>query len=401
MRAVIIAVLFWVQGLAAAEAGIAPLFQRVELTPTATAPVTITLTAPRGVRVLSIATACACLRAELALPAVIPDSGTLVIPLRASGVRPGIEEATVHTTAGTWTAHIQIVGPGAGEGLDTLTSTLKEATTQRWSLWGVVHDLVGKTRNCGCSQSSMGGAGILASLPAQAARIAPGVTTRWLLTGDIDGSKPGLGAALAQRGWTLNDPAVAVTSTPMPLLADPGIVVVIPTAPGAVEHRKILRPVLTGGLTIELLLIDDQRQIRARRILPVDRTLSDDPAFVARFPDPLTKVVTTVQPSESCRECHASTVDHWAGTRHAMAYARLPEADRTDTCIQCHTLPLAGKAVAPGVHCQSCHGGSEAHVAGRGMTKTTGVVDCRSCHDARHHPGFDRAKLWEIIRHGR
>lgn len=84
-----------------------------------------------------------------------------------------------------------------------------------------------------------------------------------------------------------------------------------------------------------------------------------------------------------------------------MAYARLPVVDRTDACITRHTLPLAGTAVAPGVHCQSCHGGTEAHVEGRGVTKTAGVVDCRSCHDARHHPGFDRAKLWDIIRHGR
>ncbi|MCK6486969.1 MAG: cytochrome c family protein [Planctomycetes bacterium] len=396
--AVVTAVLL---GLPLAAAEVLPLFQRIELGPTETASVTLTVTALAGARVTAVATDCACLRCETALPATVPDGGTVALRLRASGVRPGVEEATVHTTAGTFTARIQIVGPGAGDGLTTLTTALADAGSQRWALWGIVHHLNGQVRNCGCSQGSLGGAGILAALPAQAARIAPTSTTRWLLTGEVDGPKPGLGAALTQRGWTVNDPAVVVTVDPMTMLANPALVAVIPATPLSVEHRKILRPVLAGGLTVELLLIDDQRQIRSRRILPVDRTLADDPAFVARFPDPLTKVVTTVQPSESCRECHAATVDHWAGTRHALAYARLPEADRTDTCITCHTLPLAGKAVAPGVHCQSCHSGTEAHIAGRGMTRTTGAVDCRSCHDARHHPGFDRARLWEVIRHGR
>lgn len=66
-------------------------------------------------------------------------------------------------------------------------------------------------------------------------------------------------------------------------------------------------------------------------------------------------------------------------------------------------LPRSSSAAlcSPGVHCQTCHDGTEAHVAGRGMTKTTRAVDCRSYHDARHHLRFDQAKLWEVIRHGK
>lgn len=307
----------------------------------------------------------------------------------------------MRTSAGALVAHIQIVGPGAGEGRVALEAALKEAAANGWSAWGIVHDLRSSVRNCGCSRGSLGGAGILASLPALAAHLAPAVQSHWALTGDVDAVRPGLGAALGRRGWTVNDAAIAVTADPLSRLADPALVVVIPTVPVPVEHRKILRPALPEGMAVDLLLVDGQSQVRARRVVPVDRTLDDDPEFAKSFPDPLTAVVTAVEPSQSCRECHVAAVDHWAGTRHAQAYARLPEADRTDVCIQCHTLPLAGKAVAPGVHCQSCHTGADAHAAARGVARTSGTVDCRSCHDARHHAGFDRDRLWETIRHGR
>jgi hypothetical protein len=392
---------FFTAPLAATDLAANPAYQRVELGADVTQTLVVTIFAPAGVRLLACATDCACLRCETSLPIEVPGSGTVALSFRATGVRPGVEEATIHTTAGTVTARIQIVGPGTGQGLPLLTTAAKEAAANRWTLWGVVHRLAGAVKACGCSQGSLGGAGHIAALPAQAAALAPGVACRWVLTGDADGKTPGLGAALSERGWSVGDPAIVLADDPIPHLQAPGVVAVIPAKPVAMEHRRILRPVLDGGLVAELLLVDAQGVIQKRHVLPVDSTLADDLAFVARFPDPLTKVVTAVQPSESCRECHAAAVDHWAGTRHALAYARLPEADRTDTCITCHTLPLSGKAVAPGVHCQSCHNGSAEHVAGRGMTKTSGTVDCRSCHDARHHPGFDRAKLWEVIRHGR
>lgn len=385
----------------AADTSLSPLFQRVDLAPTAATQVLLILKATPGTRLTGAVTDCSCVRTELAMPAVVPASGDLTIPLRVTGVRPGVEEATIHTTVGSFTARIQIAGPGTGQGLPLLTAALAEAKVKGWAVWGIVHDQKGQIRACGCSRGAMGGAGHLAALPAQAAALAPDVTCRWVLTGDVDGSKPGLGAALAERGWSVGDPAVAVSADPGPLLMAPGIVAVIPAVPVAMEHRRLLRPVLDGGLVVELLLVDAQGVIQMRHVLPVDATLADDPAFVARFPDPLTKLITRDNPSQTCRDCHASAVDTWTNSRHAQALLRLPAADHTDTCIRCHTLPLTGQQVAGGVHCQSCHTGTEAHVAASGATKTTGAVDCRSCHDARHDPGFDQTKLWEIIRHGR
>ena len=61
---------------------------------------------------------------------------------------------------------------------------------------------------------------------------------------------------------------------------------------------------------------------------------------------------------------------------------------------------VAYKVLAAGVGCQACHTGSAAHTTSAGIARTTGAVDCRSCHDAKHHPAFDREKAWKIIRHG-
>ncbi len=45
--------------------------------------------------------------------------------------------------------------------------------------------------------------------------------------------------------------------------------------------------------------------------------------------------------------------------------------------------------------------GGEAHAASAGKLRTAGTADCRSCHDARHHPTFRRELAWPKILHGR
>lgn len=383
---------------------ISPTFQRFDLAPTSSTTHALTVSAPPETVITAVLADCACLSVLATPPLTVPASGAIDVPLRVSGVRPGVEEVTVVTTAGTLRARIHIVGPGAGAGRQVLEAALADARAQRLAVWGIAHDLLGQVRNCGCSHGSLGGAAILAALPTLAAALAPGITTAWVLTGDADGMRTGVGAALAKQGWALGHAKIAVAADPLPLLTDPGLVAVVATQPCAVNHRRLLVPTLTRGLAVDLLLVDAAGTVQGRRVLPVDRTLTEDPEFARAFPDRLSvRIADAAIPSERCTDCHAEIVRTWRSSSHALAFARLPMADRTDGCITCHTLPLtesAGTAVAPGVHCQSCHGGGDAHIAAQGRVHTTGTVDCRSCHDARHHPTFERKALWRVIRHG-
>jgi hypothetical protein len=309
----------------------------------------------------------------------------------------------VATTVGTAKARIQIVGPGAGTGLPVLTAAIKEAQEKRWSMWGIIHNLQGQVRNCGCSQGSLGGAGFLAALPGHAAALAPGLTLRWALTGDVDGKRPGLGVALAEKGWEVAPQQIRLAAEVGPLLSEPGVIAVIPTRPNPINHRRILEPALPLGMAVDLLLVDGKGIIQARHVLPVDRTLPEDPSLPAQFPDRLTKTIAMQSnPSKSCAPCHKAEFATWEKTRHAIAFQRLPEADRTDTCVTCHTAPRLDGALVPNVHCQDCHQGADIHAMAPEpkQKRTTGRIDCRSCHDTLHHPSFQRERGWDLIKHG-
>jgi len=196
-------------------------------------------------------------------------------------------------------------------------------------------------------------------------------------------------------------PEVRATAEPLPLLGQPGITAIIPTEPVAVQHRRIVRPVLTGGLAVELLLVDAQGQIQERRTAPVDDSVPAESAVLPLFPDRLSSVLDhEAQPATACAGCHPTAYTAWQRTAHARAFDSLKPADRTDACIGCHTTAIAERVLAPAVSCQSCHTGSGPHVASAGVTKTTGAVDCRTCHDAKHHPAFQREPGWTLIEHG-
>lgn len=388
--------------LLSADLRLDPVFQRLDLEPGGSTEVVFTLRAASGTVATAVVVDCACLGVLTKIPATVDGHGALDLRFRASGIRPGVEPILVATTAGMVRAELQIAGPGTGDGRDVLGGSMTRAKTDALEVWGIVHDLRGQVRHCSCSRGSLGGIGRLASLPDLAAGLVPGVTTRWILSGDIDGKRAGVGAALAERGWRLGDAAVQVSADPGTLLAAPGVVVVIPTVPIAAQHRRLLRPVLDGGLAVELLLVDAAGAVRDRRSMPVDGTLPEDTAMPARFPDRLTQPIDAQStPSTTCATCHPGAYQAWSAGPHAQAWNRLPEADRVDGCISCHTTPQAGAALARAVNCQACHSGSDLHVASGGKLRTTGAVDCRSCHDAKHHPSFQRETGWKLVQHGR
>jgi nitrate/TMAO reductase-like tetraheme cytochrome c subunit len=136
--------------------------------------------------------------------------------------------------------------------------------------------------------------------------------------------------------------------------------------------------------------------------MPVDDSLPDDPALSAQFRDTLSsRIDAAAGPSQRCIACHATAAAAWAASRHARALDSLRPDDRTDSCIACHVTLTAPATVAPGVSCQSCHQGGDAHAASGGTLRTGGTSDCRSCHDAKHHPTFRRDLAWPRIQHGR
>gem|GEM_PF-4301240 len=94
------------------------------------------------------------------------------------------------------------------------------------------------------------------------------------------------------------------------------------------QHQRLLRPVLDGGLAVELLLVDAAGRLRERRTMPMDDSLPDDPAVAAQFRDVLTsRIDPASSPSQSCITCHATAGAAWAQSRHAQALDSLKPED--------------------------------------------------------------------------
>jgi hypothetical protein len=379
-----------------------PLFQRVDLGTAERVSRTITIHATTDLTLLAVESPCRCVALATALPLQVKARSTATLDLTVSGALPGLKTLILRTTAGTVSIQVQVVSAGFGEGLASWRALEQRAVDQRCSLVVIAHDLRGETRNCGCSGGSLGGIDHLAALPAALAGWAPGIPLRCVLTGDVEGHRPGVEAALIAAGW-IRDPSIAVTGNPALDVQDPRFLAVIPTIPTSLNHRKLITPVLTGGMTAEVVLVDAAGQIVEHDTLPIDRTLPADPTILGRFPDPLTATVDSLHvSSQACMACHATAHQTWSTSRHALAWTSLKPEDRTDACITCHSTQVVAQppTVVPGVQCQSCHLGADAHAAAPTI-RTTGRTDCRSCHDARHDPGFDSVKAWAAVVHGR
>jgi hypothetical protein len=160
--------------------------------------------------------------------------------------------------------------------------------------------------------------------------------------------------------------------------------------------------VLDGGAIALVLCCDAQGVLITTVAVPIDRTLPSDPAILQGFQAPAVVPVAQAEPSQSCLACHQSAHAAWLASAHARAWTSLSAADQTTACAACHVTPLpAGGGVAADVHCQACHSGADAHARAGGTLRTTGAVDCRSCHNAKHDPGFDPVAAWLRIQHGK
>lgn len=375
-----------------------PALLRCEVPAGAETTATFSLRAARGLRVLGVDAGCRCVQPLDALPIEVAAGVDAPLRLRVAGLQPGLRTLRVQTSAGVVEADLHVVVDGGGSGRDALAGLLTRAAAGRCAAWFVVHDLRGELRNCGCSAGSLGGIDHLAALPTLCRELAPGVVCRFLLSGDSDGPRTGVAAALAPFGYGRDDARVA-TGDVAAALARPETVAVL-TPRREVAHRRVIVPLLDGGLVVEALLVDAQGAIVEHTRIAIDRSLPSAPGVLAAFArEPAVAVVADADPSRSCAGCHGAAHASWSASRHAQAWQRLAEADRTAACARCHTTPTA-RGLAGGVHCQSCHVGADAHAADHGR-RTAGIADCRGCHDSRAHPGFDRMRAWESILHGR
>jgi hypothetical protein len=384
---------------------LAPDYLRVEIAGGATITISFTVTAPTDGQILAAESDCRCLAVTTPLPVALVATKPTVIEARVAGVDTGVESLVLRTTLGPLAAQVQVVTDGLGQGKDVLASILAKATERKCSVWFLVHDLKGQVRNCGCSRGSLGGINHLAALPAMCQSRAATVATRFLLTGDTDGGRAGVSAALQAKGWKTTDPALVVTANPASVLTAAGITAVVVTAPIGINHRRLVRPLTSGGMSAQALLIDGTGEIQAQIPLPIDATLDSDASILAGFPDQLSITIDhEIEPASDCDTCHKSAHKTWLTSRHAKAWTTLKPADRVDGCVGCHSTRVnsdKGRAIAPGVSCQACHLGSDAHIKDGGNTPTKGTVDCRSCHSALHHPGFVRDVAWKAILHGK
>jgi hypothetical protein len=204
------------------------------------------------------------------------------------------------------------------------------------------------------------------------------------MDGDIDGHRQGVATALSQSGWRERAATAAARIT-----ADPR----------APSRSDLLPSPGPGGVAVWAVALDAQGRPLGSWLVPIDQTLPAAAGWLAPWAEPVVPAAPdTGDPAASCLPCHAQAVAVWHGSAHAKPWAGLPEGDRTASCIGCHSEPTPAGPV-PAVTCQSCHPGAQDHARSGGMHQVHPSVDCRTCHDAQHHPGFSRENAWPMVRH--
>ena len=316
--------------------------------------------------------------------------GVTQVHLQATGVLPGMKTVTVRTTQGTATAQVQVVTPGFGES----SHLIAELVSQK--LVVIVHNLRGETRNCGCSTGSLGGIEHLAASHAALP------LARLVLTGDAAGTNPAAVAALGRRGWEVRPADVVVSDDPLTVLGNSDVTAIIASGGTPIANQRVVYPLLDRGAIAHVLVLSGNTMI-AQHLLPIDRTLPSDGRILAELPalPPTVIIDHAAAPSTSCVSCHQAAHQAWDVSAHARALSSLSANDQTTACATCHTTGLPGRTErAANVGCTACHVGADAHAAAPATVRVRGMVDCRSCHDAQHHPGFDPVAAWLRIQHG-
>ena len=389
--------------------GLTPEFIRLDLAAGERRAVPMTLVLSAETTVLAAESDCICLRLLTPLPLSVAAGVPIALQAEAVGVRAGLKTLVLRTTTGVLRSSVQLVTPGLGTGRSELAAIAAElraaGANSGLEAWFILHDLRGELRNCGCSGGSLGGLDIIAALPQTWAEMSGGGTARFLLSGDVDGPRSGVEAILVSRGWGRDRNRVDTPGDIERALGDAIPRLIVPPSQVSVEHARLIRPLMDRGLTVAVALVPRVGPLTSMHHLPIDRTLPAQPGLLALFPDRLSVTITPPPAATACVACHAPAHAAWQISRHAVALTSLASADRTDGCIGCHTSPGGdAKTRTADVGCTACHTGGSMHALARAAGRATAAgptVDCRSCHDGKHDPGFDAAAGWRRIVHGR
>lgn len=339
-----------------------------------------------GATLLAVDGSCPCIQCLSPLP----HATDAPVELALSGAMPGVKTLQLHTTAGIATLTVLVAIDGAADGLGVIDHL--QAQHPGAAVWLIVDQPQEKPRNCGCSAGSLGGLDRLAGLPAVVRSV--GLRPTAVITGTVG---PTTADHLRRHGWHIGHSQVPIwDGSPTTPWLDDGVIAVI-ARQSAPQHRRIVHPI-ADGLLAEALVTDDQGAIVATYRIPIDRSLPAGPGpTIAAAP----VVPDGHAPSQSCAACHPAETAAWKASRHAHAWDSLAPADRTTECAACHVTPTGPATVSSHVHCQACHQGADAHAARPAVQRTTGLKDCRSCHDTAHHPEFDPLGAWLKIQHGK
>ncbi len=193
------------------------------------------------------------------------------------------------------------------------------------------------------------------------------------------------------------------------------------TADGAIEtalaEEVMIPDTVTPDEYVQTLV--DEIQPELERLTNEEAEMQDQPGVHPRY------VGTT-----ACATCHPAIVKQLSASHHTQAYETLKAKDqqRSAACLPCHVtgynkaggwniLKNTEREELRGVHCESCHGPGEYHVAlktdapvpadltanGRNAAGllTAGEQTCKVCHDEPNSPKFDFASYWPKIMHGK
>lgn len=176
----------------------------------------------------------------------------------------------------------------------------------------------------------------------------------------------------------------------------------------------------------ETVTPDEYVQTLVDEIQPELERLANEDADVQDLPGVHPRYVGTT----ACASCHQQVVDRLSESKHGHAYETLKEKDqhRSAACLPCHVtgynkaggwniLKNAEREEMRGIHCESCHGPGEYHVAlktgspapadltanGRNAAGllTASERTCLVCHDEPNSPQFSFEKYWPQIEHGK
>jgi hypothetical protein len=357
------------------------------------------------VRILSLESACHCVRAE-DHPAELAPGKRAEIYVALFGVMAGVKTLEIVTDGGRQAVTFQVVVDGHGLGRDTAAQAARQLSgDDGLHALAILHDLRGEVRGCGCSGSALGG---LEKVPALAAEFPQGRAT-WLATGDALGGlsasplrallarlsvkEVNTGATAALRIKGRRQLSVVVSDRPEEALE--GHDLVITSARERPRNSRVLIPQFERGMGVDLYLLDRRGFPAEHYLIPLDASFRRDGALAKELGTasgvrPFT--VAQGEDSRECAACHPRAYEAWRAGPHARAFDVLKEADRMTACVVCHTTEHADGVRVRQVQCQACHEQCAAHQ--RDPRKRTVLRDCLSCHDGRHHPDFDPAGAW-------